>query len=160
MAQSGDPYPRSSLRGTGQTKQRTRFIDKQVWWWNEDVQRIVKEKKMAFNKWREINNTVDYEQYNTKKSAAKRAVAKAKTTHCDQQYADLDTPGGENEICRLANSQHRATQDIGKVKCIKSDDHQILRDPPAILRRCSEPFSSNCNTEFPHPPITSADPIA
>ncbi|XP_046398182.1 uncharacterized protein LOC124164987 [Ischnura elegans] len=143
----------------GRTKPGTRFIDKQVWWWNEDVQRIVKEKKMAFKKWRETNHIVDYEQYRTKKSAAKRAVAKAKT-HYDQLYADLDTPGGENKIYRLANSRYRATQDFSQVKCIKNDDHQILRDPPAILRRWREHFSTICNTEFLHPPIISADPIS
>ncbi|XP_046397773.1 uncharacterized protein LOC124164487 [Ischnura elegans] len=144
----------------GRTKPGTRFIDKQVWWWNEDVQRIVKEKKMAFKKWRETNHIVDCEQYRTKKSAAKRAIAKAKTAHYDQLYADLDTPGGENKIYRLANSRHRATQDFSQVKCIKNDDHQILRDPPAILRRWREHFSAICNTEFPHPPIISADPIS
>ncbi|XP_046405450.1 uncharacterized protein LOC124170635 [Ischnura elegans] len=114
---------------------------------------------MAFKKWSETNDIVDYEQYRTKKSAAKRAVAKAKTIHYDQQYADLDTPGGENKIYRLANSRHRATQDVGQVKCIKSDDHQILRDPPAIIRRWREHFSTICNTESPHPPIIVVDPI-
>ncbi|XP_046397766.1 uncharacterized protein LOC124164479 [Ischnura elegans] len=43
----------------GRTKPVTRLIDKHVWWWNEDVQRIVKEKKMAFKKWRKTNDIVD-----------------------------------------------------------------------------------------------------
>jgi hypothetical protein len=96
MAQGGEPDARSRLRSPGQAKPGTNFIDKQVWWWNEDVRRIAKEKKVTFKKWRETNDIVDNEQYRTKKSAAKRAVAKAETTHYDQLYADLDTPGGEN----------------------------------------------------------------
>jgi Reverse transcriptase (RNA-dependent DNA polymerase)/Endonuclease/Exonuclease/phosphatase family len=143
----------------GQTKPGTRFIDKQIWWWNEEVQKIVKEKKAAFKKWRQTLADVDHRQYRNCKSAAKRAVASAKSAHYDQLYAELDTPEGVNKIYRLANARHRSTQDIGQVKCIKDDNHQVLRNPPAILKRWSDYFSGICNQEFPHPPITSADPI-
>ncbi|ROL42668.1 RNA-directed DNA polymerase from mobile element jockey [Anabarilius grahami] len=92
-------------------------------------------------------------------SAAKRTVATAKSAHYDQLYADLDTPEGENKIYRLANARHRSTQDIGQIKSIKDDDHQVLRDPAAILRRWSKYFSGISNQEFPHPPIESAAPV-
>ncbi|ROI46634.1 putative RNA-directed DNA polymerase from transposon X-element [Anabarilius grahami] len=143
----------------GQTKRGTRFIEKQVWWWDEEVQKIVKEKKAAFKNWRQSLADTNYQHYKLCKSAAKRAVATAKSAHYDQLYADLDTPEGANKIYRLANARHRSTQDIGQIKSIKDDDHQVLREPPTILRRWSEYFSGISNQEFPHPPIESAAPV-
>uniref|UniRef100_W5NK01 ribonuclease H n=1 Tax=Lepisosteus oculatus TaxID=7918 RepID=W5NK01_LEPOC len=141
----------------GETKPGKKFIDKQIWWWNEEVQRVVKEKKKAFKTWFQSRNDVDYQHYKTLRSAAKRAVAAAKTGHCDQLYEDLDTPEGANKIYRLA--RHRSTQDTGQVRQVKDDDHQVPRDPPVILSSWSDYFSRICNEEFLHPPIRSTDPI-
>uniref|UniRef100_A0A914XBY4 Endonuclease/exonuclease/phosphatase domain-containing protein n=1 Tax=Plectus sambesii TaxID=2011161 RepID=A0A914XBY4_9BILA len=59
----------------GKTKPGRRFIDKQVWFWNDDVQQAVKAKKEALTTWRTSRDDQDYQRYRTLKSAAKRAVA-------------------------------------------------------------------------------------
>ncbi|XDV17916.1 hypothetical protein PO909_023707 [Leuciscus waleckii] len=74
-------------------------------------------------------------------------------------YAQLDTPEGANQIYKLANARHRSTLDIGQVINIKDSNHQVLRDPPAILQRWILYFDSICNMEFLHPLITSSAPI-
>lgn len=144
----------------GRTKPGAKYIEKATWWWNEAVQEAVKEKKMARKQWRETNDQGDLQRYRSKKSAAKRAVAEAKRTHYDRLYEELDEPGGENKIYRIADIRHRATLDIENVRCIKDSNNRTLHDPTAILRRWSEYYEDICNQEFPHPPIISADPIA
>ncbi|RWR99635.1 hypothetical protein B4U79_01873, partial [Dinothrombium tinctorium] len=143
----------------GKTQPGKRFIDKQIWWWNDEVQRAIKEKKAMFKTWFKSRDANDYLQYKSLKSAAKRAVAQAKAVHYDRLYEELDTPAGANKVYRLAKARHQATQDIGQVKHIKDENNQILRDPPAILRRWSEYFSKICGDEFPHPPIPHTNPI-
>uniref|UniRef100_W5NNF6 Uncharacterized protein n=1 Tax=Lepisosteus oculatus TaxID=7918 RepID=W5NNF6_LEPOC len=115
--------------------------------------------KMAFKKWLQFHNDMDYQHYKTLRSAAKQAVAVAKTMHCDWLYEELNTPEGANKIYHLASAHHCSTQDIDQVTHVKNDDHQVLQDLPAILRRWSDYFSRICNKEFPHPPIQSANPI-
>lgn len=143
----------------GRTKPGRRFVDKESWWWNEDVQNAIKAKKAAFKTWFCSRTDADYQRYKILKSAAKRAVAVAKATHYNQLYEDLNTPEGTNDIFRLASARHRSTQDIGQVKHIKNANQQVLREPRDILQRWSEYFGGMCNEEFPHPPIRSIDPI-
>jgi len=56
----------------GVTKPGRKFIDKQVWWWNDEVQAVVQEKKKAFKKWVESKKNDDC---NTRKSAHPRPSA-------------------------------------------------------------------------------------
>jgi len=89
-----------------------KFIDKQVWWWNDEVHAVVQEKKKAYKKWVESKNNDDYKLYRNKKSAAKTAVAKAKAVHFDELYNNLETPEGAKKIaqgtlhyCSISHSQ-------------------------------------------------------
>ena len=143
----------------GKTKPGKKFIDKQIWWWSKEVQEVIKKKKAAYKEWHKSRSDANHQQYKILKRAAKRAVAAAKATHYDKLYQDLNKPEGANAIYRLANARHRSTQDIGQIKQIKDDNHQVLRDPSVILQRWSDYFSRISNEEFPHPPIQSADPI-
>jgi len=47
----------------GVTKPGRKFIDKQVWWWNEQAQAVVHVKKKAFRKWADSKNNDDYKIY-------------------------------------------------------------------------------------------------
>ncbi|XP_046993794.1 uncharacterized protein LOC124605890 [Schistocerca americana] len=52
--------------------------DKEAWWWNEEVLKVVKEKKDAKRKWDVSRSAEDGQAYKSAKKEAKRAVAKAK----------------------------------------------------------------------------------
>ena len=149
----------AASRVLGKTKPGKRFMDKQIWWWKEEVQSAIKDKKAAFKAWHQSRIDADLRRYKILKSAAKRAVATVKAAHYDRLYEELNTPAGANQVYRLAKARHCSTQDIGQVTSIKDKDHQALRDSPAILRRWNEYFSNICNEEFPHPPFESAHPI-
>ncbi len=60
----------------GNKKPGKQVIDKQIWWWNDKVQKVVKEKKAPFKAWHQSHSQLDYEQYKALTSAVKRAVTR------------------------------------------------------------------------------------
>ena len=52
--------------------------DRETWWWNEEVQKSIKEKKEAKKAWDKTRNENTKKIYKEKKSKAKKAVAMAK----------------------------------------------------------------------------------
>jgi hypothetical protein len=58
---------------------------KDTWWWNEEVQKAIKEKKECFKRLHLDGSAANIEIYKIAKRAAKRAVSVAK----GQAYDDL-----------------------------------------------------------------------
>ena len=52
--------------------------DSEIWWWNEEVQESIKEKKEAEKAWDKIRNENTKKIYKEKKSKARKAVSMAK----------------------------------------------------------------------------------
>uniref|UniRef100_W5MVV3 Reverse transcriptase domain-containing protein n=1 Tax=Lepisosteus oculatus TaxID=7918 RepID=W5MVV3_LEPOC len=144
----------------GTTKPNRRFIDKQTWWWNNDVQQATKAKKDAYKTWRQTKCSEDLVRYRALKSTAKRTMGTAKVAHYQDLYDQLDTPGGANKIYQLTRARDRATQDLGHVINIKGENGQMLQKPKDILQRWTDYFEKICNKEFPHLPLPAADAIS
>ena len=72
--------------------------DKETWWWNEEVQESIKEKKEAKKTWDKIRGENTKKIDKEKKSKAKKAVAMAKGRVYDDLYARLETKEGEKEL--------------------------------------------------------------
>lgn len=144
----------------GRTKPGKRYIEKEVWWWNEEVQEMARKKKRLFRIWRRSQDTNDRQRYKEAKLETKRAVARAKESYYAGVYDELTAPGGANKVYRLAKARHRATEDFSQASNIKDENHHLLTEPADILRRWSEYFSAICNEEFPHPPINSTVKIS
>ena len=107
------------LRKTAETVLGVTFAkqkgDRETWWWNEEVQESIKEKK-AWDKVRDENTKKIYKE---KKSNAKKAVAMAKGRAYDDLYARLETKEGEKELYRLARQRDRAGKDVQHVRVWK-----------------------------------------
>ncbi|XGW22691.1 hypothetical protein V3C99_005138 [Haemonchus contortus] len=94
--------------------------DEGAWFWNDEVQRVVREKKSAYKHWQKTRVPEDLAAYRISKRLAKAAVAKAKNTKMDALYQKLDSREGEKFVFCLAKARHRATQDIGVVKSVRN----------------------------------------
>ncbi|EYC22348.1 hypothetical protein Y032_0017g3296 [Ancylostoma ceylanicum] len=140
----------------GITKTGRPFIDKQTWWWSEEVQSIVKRKKNANKKWLKMRSHENMREYTEAKSAAKRAVSAAKTAYYKDMYDELDTLDGEKKIYRIANARKRASEDLGHVVKTRDKSERLLYRLPDILNRWREHYDTMSNEEFPHPPLPSA----
>ncbi|XGW19497.1 hypothetical protein V3C99_003389 [Haemonchus contortus] len=122
--------------------------DKEAWFWNDEVQRVVRQKKSAYRRWQKTRAPEDLAAYRTSKRLAKAAVAKAKNTEMDALYEKLDSREGEKFVFRLAKARHRATRDIGVVKSVRNSEGAILRKPGEVRRRWEEYFDGLLNEEF------------
>nr|CDJ88558.1 endonuclease-reverse transcriptase HmRTE-e01 [Haemonchus contortus] len=116
--------------------------------WNDEVQRVVRQKKSAYKRWQKTRAPEDLAAYRTSKRLAKAAVTKAKNTEMDALYEKLDSREGEKFVFRLAKACHRATRDIGIVKSVRNSEGAILRKPGEVRRRWKEYFDGLLNEEF------------
>ena len=73
--------------------------NRETWWWNEEVQDSIKEKKLAKKNWDTQNSEESRQAYKQASCTAKRDVAKAKAY--DELYMKLDTQEGEKDLYKL-----------------------------------------------------------
>ena len=95
--------------------------DRETWWWNDEVQKSIKEKKEAKKAWDKIRNENTKKIYKEKKSKAKKAVAMAKGRAYHNLYARLETKKGKKKLYRLARQRDRAGKDVQHVRVIKDE---------------------------------------
>jgi hypothetical protein len=99
---------------------------KETWWWTEDVQKAIKEKKECYRSLFHDRSAVNIERYKDAKKTAKRAVSEAKGRVYDDLYQRLSTKEGENDVYKMARIWERTTRDLNQVKYIKDEMDQLL----------------------------------
>ncbi|TKW31776.2 hypothetical protein SEVIR_2G129701v4 [Setaria viridis] len=124
-----------------------RVVDKDTWWWNEDVQRTIKEKKECYRRLFHDRSVDSIEKYKEAKKIAKRAVSVAKGRAYEGLYQRLGTKEGEKGIYRMAKVRERKTRDFNQVKCIKDEMENILVKENEIKHKWQEYFDKLFNGE-------------
>ncbi|XP_068250581.1 uncharacterized protein [Palaemon carinicauda] len=81
----------------GKTSGRRITNDKELWWWNDEVQERVKTKKEAKKKVDLSGQEQDKENYKEAKKET-RAVAKGKAEKLNEVYKEMETPEGQKKI--------------------------------------------------------------
>ncbi|XP_071681458.1 uncharacterized protein [Lolium perenne] len=120
---------------------------KDTWWWNDEVQKVIREKKDCFRCLYLDRSAANMEKYKVAKKAAKRAVSEARGRAYEDLYQRLNTKEGERDIYKMAKFRERKTRDVSEVKCIKDGDDQLLVKDEAIKRRWREYFDNLYNGE-------------
>ena len=82
-----------------------RSEDKDTWWWNDDVQKALKEKKDCFRRLYLDRSADNIEKYKMAKKAAKRAVSEARGRAYEDLYQWLGTKEGEGTSIRWPRSE-------------------------------------------------------
>ena len=129
------------LRKTAETVLGVTFgkrKDRETWWWNEEVQESIKEKKEAKKAWDKIRDKNTKKIYKEKKSKAKKAVVMAKGHAYDNLYERLETKEGEKELNRLARQRDRAGKDVQHMRVIKDENSNVMVNSKAVLKRWKE----------------------
>ena len=133
--------------------------DKETWWWNEEVQKSIKEKKEAKKAWDKIRDENTKKIYKEKKNKAKKAVAMGKRRVYDDLYARLETKEGEKELYRLARQRDRAGKDVQHVRLIKDENGNVMINSEAVLKRWKEYFEKLMNEENNRGPRTEESEV-
>lgn len=126
-----------------------RVIDKETWWWNDEVQEVIREKKTAFKKWQQSNSPEDRLEYIAAKRASKRAVARARSDRLSPLYDTLETAEGQKLIYKLARARDKATQDIAKCLSVKDSQGTLLCNHASVKERWRCYFKELLNTQHP-----------
>lgn len=122
-------------------------------WWNQDVKRIVGEKKACFRQWLANKTPFTRSRYEESRRAAARAVAEAKVKAWEQfgEAMEGDYRGANKRfwqtVRRLRNPEGRTIQ------VIKDKNGNILKEVPAIADRWKEHFEELLNPATADPPI-------
>ena len=120
---------------------------KDTWWWNEDMQKAIKEKKEFYKRLYHDRCANNIEKYKVAKKTAKRVVSEAKGWAYDDLYRCLSTKDREKDIYRMARAHDRKTRDFNQVKCIKDEREQLLMKEDEIRHRWQEYFDKLFNGE-------------
>ena len=75
---------------------------RETWWWNQDVQEKLKNKKKAKKAWDTIRDDASKLAYKTARKQAKKEVAKTKNKSYEELYEELETKEGKNEVFKIA----------------------------------------------------------
>ena len=121
--------------------------DKETWWWNEEVQESVKEKRMAKQRWDRQKDEESRNVYKGKRSKVKKVVAKTKAKAYEELYDRLETQEGEKELYRLARQRDRVGKDIQQVRVMKDAEGNVLTSKESVTRRWKEYFEKLTNEE-------------
>ncbi|EYC32477.1 hypothetical protein Y032_0003g1601 [Ancylostoma ceylanicum] len=130
-----------------------------AWFWNENLQRVVKAKKNAYKVWQDTKSLAASNDYKSKMKAAKAAVAKAENAALDELYKKLDTSQAEKFVFRLAKARHKNSLDVTEVRTVKSGNGIVLKDPAEVKERWKQYFSHLLNQESPRKERISARPV-
>ena len=111
----------------GRTKPGRTKLDKETWWWSDDVQSVIKKKKTAFRIWQKTKSEEARQTYVDSKRAAKRSVRQAKEAYVEKLYKKLHSHEEVREIYRIARSRANTTKDVEHFYCIKDVRGRMLR---------------------------------
>ena len=121
--------------------------EKEGWWWDEDIEKVVKGKKEAKKRWEESQSNEDRNRLREKNKEVKKMVAQAKARAYDEIYDELGAKEGLNKMLKLSKARSKSTKDITHIKQIKDRNGTVLKKEEDILKRWREYFEQLLNEE-------------
>ena len=132
-----------------------KYLEKESWFWNSEVQEAVEQKRAAFKEWQRTKDRQELDpeeaeakerDYREKNKTAKERVAIAKEKGYEKLYEDLKENGPKN-LYKLAKTRKRRSQDIDRMIFVKDREGKILCGDDDIKKRWREYFDKLLNTK-------------
>jgi hypothetical protein len=100
---------------------------KDTWWWNDEVQKVINEKKECYKRLHHNKSDENIQKYKEARRNAKKTVSEARSQAYTELYRKLDTKEGENDVYNMAKLRERKTKDFHQVKC-ESGIHGVVSE--------------------------------
>ena len=120
---------------------------RQTWWWNNQVEEAVREKRRCFKLWKAGGSRA---AYNTAKRTSNSAVHQARSEAEKVALQKIEPRSGD--VYRLAKQMLRDNQDVMGEKPVKNDAGQLSLDEEAKKEAWREHYVRLLNVEFPWNP--------
>ena len=112
----------TAKRVLGHTTGKGAYNEKEAWWWNEEIQKAVKEKRLKFKQYQQSRCDEDKEEFKEANKRAKREVAKAKESAYKDLYDKLDSIEVQPIIYKLSKTRERRTRNFSDIAYIKDSN--------------------------------------
>ena len=110
-----------------------KYLERESWWRNDDVQKALKEKRDSFKKWQSSRTTEELADYRENGTNVKKAVTTAKDVGYDELYTKLDSREGQDMIYKLAKTRYRSILDQEDIVYITDARKHIITKPNRII---------------------------
>ena len=138
---------------TGRVRRRV------TWWWNDEVDRAVKEKRKLWKDWKVGGSK---ERYLEAKRVAKSKVYAAKKEAEVRNFQNILTRDDEKEmVFKIAKQVVRTNQDVVGEGFVRDDNGELAISDSAMKEAWRSYYSQLLNEEFDwdHDSLSHADPI-
>jgi hypothetical protein len=120
---------------------------KDTWWWNDDVQKTISEKKECYKRLHHNRSDENIQKYKEIRRNTKKTVSEVRVQAYAELYRKLDTKEGENDVYKITKLWERKTRYFNQVKCIKDEADRLLVKDDEIKNRWREYFNKLFNDE-------------
>jgi hypothetical protein len=138
------------LEGVNTTCGKTRggkVRHQETWWWNDEVDYLIKEKRCLWKSWKQGNGSK--EDYKAAKRAANYGVHHAKRESQAQHFQDINDDNSRNKIFKMARNMKENNRDVIGDKCVRDDDGNLAFSDAEKLKAWKQHYSRLLNVEFP-----------
>lgn len=121
---------------------------KETWWWNDEVSKVIAEKRRAFLVWRRSGLVTDRESYNRTKRNARRVISIAQASKREELAENLRTAEAKGKLFRVVKQMVKKNRDVVGSACIKNKEQKVLTEENEIKEVWKEYYEKLLNEEF------------
>jgi hypothetical protein len=120
---------------------------KDTWWWNDDVQKTISEKKECYKLLHHHKSDENIQKYKEARRNATKTVSEVRGQAYTKLSQKLDTKEDENNVYKMAKLRERKTRNFNQVKCTKDETDMFLVKDDEIKNGWREYFDKLFNEE-------------
>lgn len=124
--------------------------ERESWWWSDEVEAVIKEKKAAYKVWQRSLLDIDKLRYRQINNRSKKVVAKARDSAWRAWSEDLYTAVGQNKMFKMAKQMRKDRKDVLGTNFIRGANGNVATDPADVQDRWRGYFEDLLNVENPN----------
>ena len=128
---------------------------KETWWWNDECDKIVKEKKKLFDAMKQSENgkdrtkaEADKQAYEQVKRNAKKVIGAAKENESKKWCESLEASYDKGEVFRVVKQMEKRNRDVTGVGCIRNASGKIAMEEAELREVWRSHYEKLSNEEF------------